>query len=370
MKRYAVGYLAKKIGVIVFSALLVASVSANAQNQPLVRISTSMGDLLVELQSNFAPNTVANFLRNVDEKVYDGTIFHKMVPDFVLQGGGFDQKFIERPTKVLLPHEGQLAAARGDFKNTAGTIGMARNSTRDSASLEFFINLASNPDLDPVPIPETDPVSRFEWGGKVYVNVPRERLVLAPELFGYTPFGKIISGGDLIEKFKKLATSSAGPFRADVPVVPLVIHRIERVTRASLPLAPIVPPAPLVAETKPAIETTTAASIQQVTEALRRWSTAWSSKDTGNYFAAYTPDFAAKGTKNHLDWQTQRLARITEKSKISVQLIDVEIKVTGETAVARFNQVYQADSFKSSTIKTLTFTRLMGSWLILQEDSK
>jgi peptidyl-prolyl cis-trans isomerase A (cyclophilin A) len=421
MKHSAFGNIAHRLGALMISTALLAAANANAQSEPLVKISTSMGDMVVELQSKFAPNTVAHFLRNVDEKAYDGTIFHKLVPNYVMQGGGFDQNFKERNVTVYLKHEGQEAAARGNIKNSTATLGMARKLTRDSASLEFFINLANNPDLDPVAVPDTDPVLRFEWGGKVYENVPRQRLLDAPELFGYTTFGKIVSGGELIEKFKSLKTGVAGPFNGDVPVDPLVINRIERLTSAmtvvtvaspsapvvekasvaavipvvntvALPSAPVVekasvaavipavttvalPSAPVVEKASiaaviPAVTAVPAASASKVEDALRRWSTAWSSKDTATYIAAYVPEFIAAGNKNRTDWEAQRTARIKEKSKISLQLTDVDIKLMGETAVARFTQAYQADAVKSISAKTLTFSLRAGNWLIVKEESK
>lgn len=157
-----------------------------------------------------------------------------------------------------------------------------------------------------------------------------------------------------------------------MPVVIRVIERIPGVTVAAAPVLPLptvvalpdVSAAPLAVITKPT------PSVSQVEDALRRWSTAWASKDLTNYFVSYATEFVGQGAKNRSDWEAQRTARITEKSKISLQLRDVDIKVTGDIAVVRFKQAYRADAVKINSNKTLTFNRRAGAWLIVKEESK
>jgi peptidyl-prolyl cis-trans isomerase A (cyclophilin A) len=104
-----------------------------------------------------------------------------------------------------------------------GTLAMARTSDPNSATAQFFVNVKDNSFLDPVVIPSGDPVPRFEYQGRVHENVPRAQLTSAPQLFGYTVFGKVVSGMDVINKIKAVPTGAGGPFPSDVPKTPVVI---------------------------------------------------------------------------------------------------------------------------------------------------
>ncbi len=106
----------------------------------------------------------------------------------------------------------------------AGTLAMARTSDPHSASSQFFINVKDNDFLNPTLIPPGDPVPRFEYQGRVYANVPRTQLLNAPELFGYTVFGKVVSGMDVVNKIKAVPTGAGGPFPSDVPKTPVLIN--------------------------------------------------------------------------------------------------------------------------------------------------
>lgn len=196
-------------------------VQAQAQR---VRFATSMGEFVVELNADQAPRTVANFLQYVADRHYDGTIFHRVIDNFMIQGGGFDANHVERRTRAPIAHEGREALARGGPRNVVGTIAMARTNDPNSATAQFFINVRDNAFLDPVPIPPGDPVPRFEYQGRVYENMPRERLVNAPQLFGYVAFGKVVSGLDVVMKIKSVPTAGAEPFGQDVPRKPVIIH--------------------------------------------------------------------------------------------------------------------------------------------------
>lgn len=196
---------------------------ALSQNSPKVKFATSQGEFTVELYPDKAPKTVENFLLYVKDKHYDGTIFHRVISNFMVQGGGFDTKFVEKKTRAPIAHEGREALSRGGPKNTTGTLAMARTSDPQSATAQFFINVQDNAFLDPTLIPPGDPVPRFEYQGQVYKDTPRDRLVNAPQLFGYTVFGKVISGMDVVQKIRTTPTGAGGPFPGDVPLTAVVI---------------------------------------------------------------------------------------------------------------------------------------------------
>lgn len=201
-------------------------VTAWAQGKPKVRMSTSMGDIVVELYPDKAPKTVENFLQYVRDHHYDGTIFHRVIGNFMIQGGGFDPQYREKPTRAPVEHEGQTALQKGGPRNTVGTLAMARTSDPHSASAQFFINVKDNPFLDPTPIPPGDPVPRFEYNGQVYENVPRARLLNAGQLYGYTVFGKVIDGMDVVNRIKAVPTAAGGPFPTDVPKNTVTILKV------------------------------------------------------------------------------------------------------------------------------------------------
>jgi peptidyl-prolyl cis-trans isomerase A (cyclophilin A) len=198
--------------------------SALAETLPHVKFATSAGDFVVELYPDKAPKTVDNFLQYVRDKHYDGTIFHRVIPNFMVQGGGYDAKYVEKPTRAPVLHEGRQALEKGGPRNVTGTLAMARTGDPQSATAQFFINVKDNAFLDPVLIPPGDPVPRFEYQGQVYENTPRNKLVNAAQLYGYTVFGRVISGMDVINKIRLTPTGSGGPFPTDVPKTPVLIN--------------------------------------------------------------------------------------------------------------------------------------------------
>jgi peptidyl-prolyl cis-trans isomerase A (cyclophilin A) len=200
-----------------------AAAAAAADEAPRVKFATTAGDIVVEVYPDKAPKTVENFLQYVKDKHYDGTIFHRVIDNFMIQGGGFDARYVQKPTRPAVQHEGQEALAKGAPKNVAGTLAMARTNNPHSATSQFFINVKDNPSLDPVVIPPGDPVPRFEYQGRVYENVARAQLLASPQLYGYTVFGKVVSGMDVVNKIKSTPTGAAGPFAGDAPKTPVVI---------------------------------------------------------------------------------------------------------------------------------------------------
>jgi peptidyl-prolyl cis-trans isomerase A (cyclophilin A) len=175
-------------------ALSFACGTAVAADAPKVKFSTSAGDFVMEVYPDKAPKTVENFLQYVKDKHYDGTIFHRVINNFMIQGGGYDAKYYEKPTRPPVVHEGQEAIAKGGPHNTVGTVAMARTNDPNSATAQFFINVKDNAFLDPTPAKP-----------------------------GYTVFGKVVSGMDVVEKIKATPTGSGGPFPTDVPQTPVVI---------------------------------------------------------------------------------------------------------------------------------------------------
>ncbi|MFI4926273.1 MAG: peptidylprolyl isomerase [Burkholderiales bacterium] len=171
------------------------AVHAWAADAPKVKFATTAGDFVVEVYPDKAPKTVANFLEYVRDKHYDGTIFHRVISGFMIQGGGFDRDMVEKKTRPPVVHEGREAYAKG-LRNQVGTIAMARTSDPNSATSQFFINVADNTrTLDP-PGP----------------NAP-----------GYTVFGRVVSGMDVVNKIKGVQTGTSGMY-SDVPLTPVVIE--------------------------------------------------------------------------------------------------------------------------------------------------
>ena len=215
-----------KISTLCLSALLsLTCLDVHADDIARVKIVTSEGEIVAELYPAKVPKTVANFLQYVKDKHYDGTVFHRVISSFMVQGGGFDAKYTERKTRPPVAHEGRESLAAG-LKNQIGTLAMARTNDPQSATAQFFINVTDNAFLDPTPIPEGDPVKRFEYQGRTYDNVPRANLLNAPQLFGYTVFGKVVSGMDVVQKIKSAPTGAGGPFPSDVPKTPILINSI------------------------------------------------------------------------------------------------------------------------------------------------
>ena len=161
---------------------------------PRVRIVTSMGDILVELDRENAPISVNNFLNYVDDEFYDNTIFHRVIADFVIQGGGFDADLEQKETEDPITNESD-----NGLKNSRGTIAMARTSDADSATSQFYINLVDNSSLNAT-------------GGAD----------------GYAVFGKVIDGMDVVDAIGEVATESRDGFN-DVPIDDVIIETIERV---------------------------------------------------------------------------------------------------------------------------------------------
>jgi peptidyl-prolyl cis-trans isomerase A (cyclophilin A) len=213
----------RRAAVALSLGLALGAGGAAAADAPKVKFATTAGDFVVEVYPDKAPKTVENFLQYVKDKHYDGTVFHRVIENFMVQGGGFDAKYVQRPTRAPVAHEGREALAKGGARNVVGTLAMARTGDPNSATAQFFINVKDNAFLDPTMIPPGDPVPRFEYQGRVYENVARSQLMNSPQLYGYTVFGKVVSGMDVVDKIKTMPTGAGGPFSSDVPKTSVII---------------------------------------------------------------------------------------------------------------------------------------------------
>lgn len=182
--------------------LFLASFSLAAQaeggnTQPKVKLSTNHGDIVIALNAEKAPNTVANFIQYVEDGFYDGTIFHRVIENFMVQGGGFTEDFKQKPTQSPIQNE-----ANNGLQNKKGTVAMARTGDPHSATAQFFINTVDND----------------------FLNFRGE---IASE-WGYAVFGEVIEGMDVVEKIRKVDTTMRGQHQ-DVPAENVLIEKAELV---------------------------------------------------------------------------------------------------------------------------------------------
>jgi peptidyl-prolyl cis-trans isomerase A (cyclophilin A) len=176
-------------GALVLAAVLsMSAAQAGDTDAPKVKLVTSDGDIVLQLDAQKAPKTVANFLSYVRAKHYDGTIFHRVIDSFMIQGGGFTPDMQQKPTQA------PIALETTGLKNDPYTVAMARTSNPNSATAQFFINVKDNAMLNP---PGTDG-------------------------YGYTVFGKVVEGKDVVDKIRNVPTGNKGPYQ-NVPLTPVII---------------------------------------------------------------------------------------------------------------------------------------------------
>jgi peptidyl-prolyl cis-trans isomerase A (cyclophilin A) len=178
------------------AAAAAESKPAAAAVSPEVQVVTSMGNFTIELNPERAPLTVAQFLKYVDQGYYSGTIFHRAIPNFVIQGGGYDAdyKLKGNPTKVFNESGNGLT-------NERGTVGLARPAEPHGGDVQFYVNLNDNAALDP---------NQARWG--------------------YAVFGKVVAGMEVVDKISTVPTGAKGPFKENAPIKPVTVERIERVS--------------------------------------------------------------------------------------------------------------------------------------------
>ena len=186
--------------LILASAATLFSFSASAGgDNPRVQLQTNMGNITVELDAKAAPNSVANFIKYVEDGTYNGTIFHRVISDFMIQGGGFAPDYNQKKTRAQIKNE-----ANNGLKNLRGTVAMARTNDPHSATTQFFINTVDNGFLD----------------------------YTAPTMqgWGYAVFGKVVEGMDTVDKIRAVPTGRGGPFPSDVPIEKVIINKATVVT--------------------------------------------------------------------------------------------------------------------------------------------
>lgn len=182
--------LARRLFLGVFSVFALAAPVLAETAAPKVLFQTTLGEFVVEVYPDKAPKTVENFLKYVGSKQYDGTIFHRVIPNFMVQGGGYTAKYEEKITRPSIPLE-----ANNGLKHEMGTIAMARTNEPNSARAQFFVNVKENP----------------------FLNAKGSSD-------GYTVFGRVVSGMETIQKIKDVPTGSGGQFPTDVPKTPVLIN--------------------------------------------------------------------------------------------------------------------------------------------------
>ena len=188
--------------------------TARAEEQTTqVRVVTSMGEFVIEVRPERSPLTAANFLRYVKEGFYTNTLIHRVVPNFVIQGGGHEVGTMN----LKSTHENIVNESGNGLQNKRGTVGLARTPAPHSGNAEFYVNLVDNPDLDPVPT---------RWG--------------------YAVFGRVVQGMDVIDRIGEVPTGSVGPFKQDAPLKPVVIESVTVVapTTAAPAAQPVNPAEP------------------------------------------------------------------------------------------------------------------------------
>ena len=173
----------------------VAAAKPASSGPAYVQVTTNQGIFTIELFSERSPLTVAQFLKNVDAGFYSGTIFHRVIPNFIIQGGGFDPSGKPKAVSSKVFNE-----SGNGLTNQRGTVGMARTSEPHSGDSQFYVNLFDNAALDP-----------------------------NPNRWGYAVFGKIRAGMDVVDKIGNVATGARPPFKEDAPLQPVIIEKIERV---------------------------------------------------------------------------------------------------------------------------------------------
>ena len=200
---------------LLLAALLPGAPGRAAEATTQVRVSTNFGDFVVEVRNDRAPLTSANFLRYVREGFYSNTLIHRVVANFVIQGGGHDATTLQlKPT-----HDNVFNESGNGLQNKRGTVGLARGESPHSGNAQFYVNLVDNPDLDPVPT---------RWG--------------------YTVFGRVVQGMDVIEHIGETPTGTVGPFKGDSPLKPVIIEKMDIISPGQVanppPVTPVTPAAP------------------------------------------------------------------------------------------------------------------------------
>lgn len=187
--------------------ILLAGINSAYAANPQVIMTTNLGTITIELNAEKAPKTVGNFLKYVQQGFYNGTVFHRVISNFMIQGGGFTADLQKKPTDAAIMNE-----ANNGLHNVKGSIAMARTGDPHSATAQFFINVKDNDFLD--------------------FRAP------TPRGWGYTVFGKVVKGMSVVQKIRNVETGSKGPFRQDAPQTTIIIEKVELVGGPAAPASP------------------------------------------------------------------------------------------------------------------------------------
>jgi peptidyl-prolyl cis-trans isomerase A (cyclophilin A) len=186
--------LASSVTGTAFAADTPAAATSSSTASPQVRVTTNMGSFVIELNAERAPLTVGTFLKYVNEGQYNQTLLHRVIPGFLVQGGGYSAA-----DESLKPNHGPIPNESGNgLRNLRGTVGLARTQLAHSGNCQFYVNLADNPELDPLPV---------RWG--------------------YAVFGRVIDGMDVVDRISTVATGATAKFAADAPLKPVVVEKVE-----------------------------------------------------------------------------------------------------------------------------------------------
>jgi peptidyl-prolyl cis-trans isomerase A (cyclophilin A) len=184
--------------------------AAGSTSPTQVKVTTNLGDFVIEVRTDRAPITAVNFLRYVREGFYTNTLFHRVIANFVIQGGGHDATTLKlKPT-----HENVFNESGNGLQNKRGAVGLARGEPPHSGNAQFYVDLVDNPDLDPV---------STRWG--------------------YTVFGRVVQGMDVVDRIGETPTGATGPWKSDAPLKPVIIEKMEIISGASAATPPPVTPA-------------------------------------------------------------------------------------------------------------------------------
>ncbi len=201
------------LAALLLSVMLPHDQARAQEPNPQVKVTTNVGEFGIEVRQDRSPLTAVNFLRYVREGFYSGTVIHRVVANFVIQGGGHDAASYA----LKAPHENVFNESGNGLQNKRGAVGLARGDAPHSGNAQFYVNLVDNTDLDPVPT---------RWG--------------------YTVFGRIVQGMDVIDHVGETPTGAVGPFKSDAPLKPVIIEKVEIVaagaTRPPPELTPVPPP--------------------------------------------------------------------------------------------------------------------------------
>ncbi|MDX1573551.1 MAG: peptidylprolyl isomerase [Methylophaga sp.] len=187
--------LYRHLAPLFFASFSLAAQAEGGDAQPRVKLATNHGDIIIALNAEKAPNTVANFIQYVESGFYDGTIFHRVIENFMIQGGGFTEDFQQKTTKKPIQNE-----ANNGLTNKRGSIAMARTGDPHSATAQFFINTVDNS----------------------FLNFRAETT----SDWGYAVFGEVVEGMDVVDKIRKVKTTLRGPHQ-DVPAENIIIEKAE-----------------------------------------------------------------------------------------------------------------------------------------------